>query len=125
MTSTANYTQIMIAEFEKAQSVILKSSHIDRDQYSELMFRHGSMFAEHFSRHYLNRDEINALLQYDSNAGYWNWWKAKYHLDDVQLIRHGCIGPYGYQCPYEEMKAAMIGDKHLETQLSTLIEPLL
>ena len=127
-----SYSEIHIAELEKAQSTILEVTHIHRDQYTEIMFTHGSMFAEYFSRRFLNKDDVAKSLLEDKSFGFWRWWKTKWLMDDAALIRTNCItpvvtitGPGGPTAAYEQMKACMIGDQLLEKQLFHQVADLL
>ncbi len=119
-----SYLAIMAEEYIKAKSEILKVTHIDRDQYSELMFRHGTLFAEQFCKRFLNKHTVLTSLLQDSSYGYWDWWKTKYEMDDIQLHKHKFITSTFVQggLSYEEMKECMIGDNLLEDDLFILIQ---
>jgi len=105
----------MKAEVEKAQSTILQVASITREQYIEMMFHHGTLFAEYFCRNYMDGGNFLRKLLQDKSYGYWNWFRMQYQHDDVLLINNDCLASDA--ASYAEMKAAIIGDELLENDL--------
>lgn len=121
-----SYTQVYIAEIEKAQSAILELTSITRDQYSEMMFIHGSAFAEHFCRTFLNSEDMVARLLQCSLYGYWDWFRMIYQHDDTLIIKKDCLNiPHPDGNKYYQMKDCLIGDDILENDLYQYISEYL
>ncbi len=119
-----SHVKAYTTEIEKARTSILRASQITRDQYSEMMFQHGTLFAEHFCRHFLNRDDLTKELLQNSKYSYWDWFKMQYGADDIFMLNNECL-PDKNSVPYEQMKACLIGDEQLEKDLYHFIKPYL
>ncbi len=124
-----NYVATRIAELKKGQITLMQVTGISRTEYAERMFTYGTAFAEQYCKRFLNKEDMTTAML--ANKNYWNWWRFTYLCDDAGIICQSLleirINDKGQLLPaatYHEIKAAMIGDKLLETDLSYSLKDL-
>ena len=103
---------------QQAQTEILEVTRITEEQYNEIMFQQGVLFAEHFCRNFLNVEDMTRSLLQDKNLMYWDWFKMVYRHDDVLMVENDCLNRRSLGAEkYLEMKECIIGDELLENDL--------
>lgn len=106
------YEQQVIALHEAVEE-IKRRKKVSDEEYNELQFEIGCLFVEHFSG---GDKELCNMLLTEKEAGYWTWWRARWRLDDRNMLK------YSDAISYSEAKMSMIGSSVEETSLYGYLE---
>lgn len=116
------YTNHLKHDLELTQVDIIKQTGITDMDYAQMMFDTGIAFIETFARQFItHRDTVRDRLTLDRTLGFWDWWRLKWGLDDIAILKYKEADKISDLDDYPLLKDAMVGDAMLNKELYFLI----